>query len=320
MTTFLRRFAYSKKVGLLIKLGFTLVAFWLVFRGIDVEHLRDILERQNHWLLLLAAVLIAGQIVLGALRWHLILGGLSGGCSPIPIRETMRMYYISVFFNCCLPGTVGGDVVRVWLVKSDHVPLPLSINSVLIDRIIALAALGLLVVIMLPWLGHYAQFNTTPLMLLALAASVAGFWLLLRLERLLARWQEWRPVRWLLHFVAGVHRLLEHRQASLLSLLYAVVAHVCYSLSAYVLAQSMAIEVTVIQALTLIPFVALISILPISIGGWGLREASMVGMLSLIGVPQAAALMLSVQLGLVGIVISLPGGLLWLAQRRHMPS
>ncbi len=75
---------------------------------------------------------------------------------------------------------------------------------------------------------------------------------------------------------------------------------------------------TVLQSIALIPLVQLATTMPISIGGWGVREAGMVGLLAMIGVPKAAALLLSIQLGLVVTLVSLPGGILY-ACRRAVP-
>jgi uncharacterized membrane protein YbhN (UPF0104 family) len=57
--------------------------------------------------------------------------------------------------------------------------------------------------------------------------------------------------------------------------------------------------------------VALLTSLPISIGGWGVRETAMIGLLGLVGVPASAALVLSVELGLITMAASLPGLVFW---------
>ena len=63
------------------------------------------------------------------------------------------------------------------------------------------------------------------------------------------------------------------------------------------------------------PLVVLIMTIPISIGGWGVRETAMVALFGLIGVSNEGALVLSVLIGLVGMVSALPGGLIWLLSR-----
>ncbi len=267
--------------------------------------------------LMLAAILFLVQILLGALRWQLVLSVLSTPEHPgLKKLDSFIIFYIGVFFNNCLPGTVGGDVVRAWMAKSEHVPLQTAINSVIIDRMIALAALVILVLLTVPKLGTYLDINAYyvwPLVLLTLAIGWSGF---IHAPRLLARHQHIPPVRWLLYFLQSLRALFSYPKVSTISLIYAFVSHLIYCLIGYVLAQSFGIDLTLLQCILFIPLVVLVSILPISIGGWGVREATMVGMLGLAGVPSTAALMISIELGLINIVASAPAAVLWIFYRR----
>lgn len=316
MAHLFNRFISSKTIGLLVKLGLTCLAFWLVLHNLDFGQLSAIVHQQDHGLLLAASGLILIQIILGALRWRLVLLALAGGANKvIGLWEALRLYYISVFFNCCLPGTVGGDVVRVWLAKSDHIPLPLSINAVIIDRIVALIALGLLVLAAFPILGGLLGLNLW-LAFLLLGAAILGVWSLKHLHRWLLPWRENKLIHAVLYFIECLKLLTQYPKATLFSLVYALFAHVAFCACAYVLAQSLGIAISFLHCLAIVPLVLLATTIPISIGGWGVREASMVGMLGLIGIDKALALVLSVQLGLVTILVSLPGGVLWLLHRR----
>jgi uncharacterized membrane protein YbhN (UPF0104 family) len=61
-----------------------------------------------------------------------------------------------------------------------------------------------------------------------------------------------------------------------------------------------------------VPPISLIQLVPISLAGWGIREAGMVVILAGFGVPAEAALAISVLMGLLLLAIGLPGGLIWL--------
>jgi hypothetical protein len=58
------------------------------------------------------------------------------------------------------------------------------------------------------------------------------------------------------------------------------------------------------------------SMLPVSVAGWGVRELAMVSAFGYVGVPDADALLMSLCFGLLILTISLPGGLLWLVTAR----
>jgi len=60
--------------------------------------------------------------------------------------------------------------------------------------------------------------------------------------------------------------------------------------------------------------------LPISAAGWGVREASLITLLGLIGVDRSASLLLSVELGLLTTLLSIPGGVVWLMLRDRSPT
>jgi hypothetical protein len=69
-----------------------------------------------------------------------------------------------------------------------------------------------------------------------------------------------------------------------------------------------------------VPPVTLIQLVPVSLAGWGVREAALVTALGSFGVPAEAALAISVLVGLCSIVVGLPGGLIWLADWDIAPS
>lgn len=307
---------YSKFFSLAAKIALMFLAFWLVARGVDRQELKEMLVSQNRTAFIGASFFFFTQVFFGSVRWRVVIAALAGAGTKIISRlGALTFFYISVFFNCCLPGTVGGDVVRVWLIKSDHTPLPLAISSVVIDRVIALLALGVMGAITSPLLAGYMEVNAW-LMVSGFSLLFAfAIWILFNLEKLLGRSEFVKKLNWLEYLLQNVSLMLARPSASLSTLFYAVLAHGSFCVAAYILADSLGSPISLIDSFTLIPWVLLISIIPISIGGWGLREAAMVFFLGLVGVPQAVALTLSVQLGLLSVLLSLPAGVLWLVNR-----
>ncbi len=310
---------HSKFFSLLLKIALMLLAFWFVLRGIKVDELKDMLRSQNRFAFMEAAGFLILQVILGAVRWRFVLVGLTRAGGHVLSRfNALKTYYISVFFNCCLPGTVGGDVIRVWLVKSEHTPLPLAISSVVIDRMIALLALGVMGAITMPIFAGYLGISALLLVPLVVVLGGFGLWVLFHLDKVVLRIPMLKSLHWLESLVKNIRLMFTHPKPAFWSLFYAVISHITYCLAAYVLAQSLGSPISALDAVTLVPWVLLIAIIPISIGGWGLREAAMVYMLGLVGVPQVAALAVSVQLGLLSIVISIPAGFLWLVSRKQI--
>src|SRR5690606_26675665 len=100
-----------------------------------------------------------------------------------------------------------------------------------------------------------------------------------------------------------------------------VVVHVAVVASVWLVARGLAIQVSMIDCLVLVPPIVLATTLPISIAGWGVRESATVVGFGFIGVAPADALALSVAFGFVQILIGLPGGIVWMtSKRREVPA
>ena len=84
----------------------------------------------------------------------------------------------------------------------------------------------------------------------------------------------------------------------------------------FVLAMSLGIWVSPLDAFTLVPAALLLAMVPISLAGWGLREDVFIQAFSLAGVTASNALALSVLYGLVGLITGLLGGVVGFAERR----
>jgi hypothetical protein len=81
------------------------------------------------------------------------------------------------------------------------------------------------------------------------------------------------------------------------------------------MARGLRIEIGLWNCFVLLPTVLFLSMLPISVAGWGVREGAMVAALSLVGVPGHQSLALSICFGLCIVAISLSGGAVWFASR-----
>jgi glycosyltransferase 2 family protein len=316
----IKKLLHSKLLNLAAKLGLSLGGLWVAFHDVDFEQLSIVLSGQAYGAIAVVAALIGMHISLGAVRWQLITRTLAAAEARfLSVAEALRLYYISTFFSVFLVGTVGSDVVRVWMARALHVPLPLAINSVIIDRILALLSLSLLVLINSPLLGVLLGFDAVHIIPGVFVAGLFGLWLLFRSEKWLAPYAHWKPIHWFLHFVSSLSLLRKHPLAFMKTLGYAMTAHLCYCLYTYVLAMSLGIEISLLECVILMPLVLLMITLPISIGGWGVREVGMVGLLGVVGVPKEAALTLSIEQGLISMAVAIPAALLWMAQRKKLP-
>jgi len=258
------------------------------------------------------AVLVA-QTGLVTLRWWTVARITE---TALSLRAALRILLIGMFFNQTLPSSVGGDAVRVWLVAREGTTLGKAVNVVLCDRVFALVVLVAIIGTTLPAIYARVSDDATRTALGALVGIGAiGLVVFLiageHIAVLLRRWRATRPFGDL----ASDFRRLFTRPAALAPLLLSTVIHLLTVLAVMLLAWGLDIQVSFLDGLMIVPTVVLLTTLPISVAGWGVREGAMVAGFSLVGVPADGALAVSVLFGLASVIVSLPGGIVWLVGR-----
>ena len=309
-----RRQPYRRWLALGFSLALTAATLYFVLRGIDQQVLQHLLATQNRSLLLAAAIFLLLQIVLAGERWRTILSASMEG-QPPSILSAQAVFYSSIFFNSLPFGTIGGDVARVWLARRFAASVTQLVLSVLGDRILTILALILLVVLTLPTISHPLVLTAWFVAAALFVVGVSGILLLATIERMLRRWRRQRVMYLILRMVEGLRFI--RQPAGLVALFWALSSGLASAFAAYFIARSLGIQVGPIAMIAVMSMVTLVAALPISIGGWGVREASVVALLGLLGVDREAALLLSVEFGLLNMLLSLPGGVIWLSLREH---
>jgi glycosyltransferase 2 family protein len=305
---------FSRRSSTLItvlKVSLSILAIATVLMTVDLSAAWHRMVNQNIWLLVLAAAIMSIQIGLGGLRWRVILKELG---APTKLWHSLRLFYIAAFFNSYLWSSIGGDVMRAWLSHRAHVNASTAVTSVLLDRVAAVAGVALLVLATAPLFMTRAGYIVSGFVPAGIAlAGLAGIYVVAQVHRLPLDWQRTRLMRGCQSLSSATRTIFFHPAAALPALGLAVLAQSAMAISAYVVGLSLDIGLTLLDSLILMQPVALIASLPISIGGWGVREIAMIALLGLVDIPANAVLSLSVQLGLLVMVVSLPGLPLWLS-------
>src|SRR5205814_8329754 len=113
-------------------------------------------------------------------------------------------------------------------------------------------------------------------------------------------------------------RRAEVRRCFLITFALASVTHVCNVLVFFMLGHSLGLAVSLGQWFFVVPSALLLSMLPISAGGWGMREAGLIVALGGLGVPPEEAIVPSIIFGIGILLVALPGGIVWLASGRRL--
>ena len=254
------------------------------------------------------------QLGLVSLRWQHV-NHLVGARTRI--GQAVRLTFIGQFFNQVLPSGVGGDVMRAWLVSREGVPIGRAVTGVLCDRAVALVVLILIIsctFFLLPALvpTEIPAIDSLRIVALIGISSIAAlFFLGAPLSRLLMRYRITESIGKL---VRDLRKVLYSPAVSTMIITLGAAVQFLVVATIIVCAQGMSIPLELGAALLVIPTVMLVSMIPISFAGWGLRETAMIPGLGVVGISASNALAVSVTFGLSHFIVGLPGGVLWLTR------
>ncbi len=306
----------KKILGITVKIFISVALIWYVLGDIDFDSAIQKIQNADLRILALAVFVFYLQLIIGALRWQAVNTAIGALMS---FRDAIRIFFIGIFFSQALPGGTGGDAVRVYLAYKGGLELRGALNGVMLERIAAVVALVLLVDVAQPFFqmritAADADWVASSAVLLTLGA-VAGLGLIMTIDRFFRNFLTYKIVRGFSYLSADTRAVFLKPKNLFFVTLWGIVGHINLSFCVYIIALSLSLDVTLVDCLMLVPPVLLIVAIPISIGGWGVREYAMVAAFGLIGVPKEGATVLSILVGLIGIAISLPGGLVWLLSR-----
>ena len=291
-----------------------LVSAGLLFLALRKANFSDLASRIDAaslgWIGL-AIVVTFLQIFVGVLRWRIV----SAECgAPLATRQAMRFNLIGTFFNQTLPSSIGGDAVRLWLVARGGAGWRAATYSIFVDRAIGLIALAIIIVASLPWSYNLIgdPYGRSALLLVDLAALAGGVGFLLIG---VLPWP-WLKRWWGTHHVHAcaviANRVIFSRQSGPTIAVLSLLVHVLAVVIAWCVVQSIAAPVTFGQIFQLIPPVMLITMLPISIAGWGVREATMGLAFGYAGLMTNEGINISLLFGAVSFIVGAFGGLVWI--------
>lgn len=263
------------------------VALYIVFKNIDSQQLLVLLSTANPLWLVGALIIYNSSKVLSSFRLTFYFRA-----NGIQLSEpaNLRLYYIGMFYNLFLPGGIGGDGYKMWLLHRDQgISAKQSFQSLFFDRVsgmMLLAALGFL----FGWMA-FPEAPWRPLLLVGLVSAL--------------------PANYLLHLIFARHFLPIVHSTSVLSLGVQGLQVCC----AWLLMMSLGIHDHTQVYLTVFLVSSVVSVLPISIGGIGLRELVFITASGFSPISKDASVAFSLMFLMITVISSLPGGLVRIPRR-----
>ena len=246
------------------------------------------------------------QYFLSAWRWCFI---ASKTQSSINDSDAIRYYYIAGFMNNILPTGILGDVYRTLNIKVNNKNssnFVKSLQSVIFERLSGQLAL------VVTFIFSLQLFFIVNQKYMASAYVLAVIILLFVLTKLLFFYQKKNQYFINFKYIFSGKRLYKH---FLLSLIIVLTYITTYIICAY----SLNLKIDLISFFVFAPIILFSMTLPVSIGGWGIRETTALIISFLLGLSVSASVTVAIVYGLCNLLCSLPGAYFFLKKDTVKP-
>jgi len=304
---------------------------YLLFVAVPAEDLAKIFTlflRSDLVQLLFALVCVLGDRLLSSWKWLLLLRVRQPGLPALPVIE---IFFVSTFLGYFLPSSIGGDAIRAFALSRINRDLAGSTSSVVIDRAYGiLGLLGISAVVLLSAIGVFVTVADAAVIWAATAVAVAGVLLISsrtihRLFTSFAGLEKGGPIRTrLARLVSAATQYVDAKRTLVRVFLNSLAVQVLRVLLGVFCGAALGLDVDITVYFIAMPIIVVVTLLPLSIAGFGVREAAFIYFFTRVGVPAYACISLSMLYFAMGILVLIPGAfvftVLGFGRKRNRPS
>jgi uncharacterized protein (TIRG00374 family) len=238
---------------------------------------------------------------------------------PVPsLTQLLKIYCIGLFFNLAFPTAVGGDVMKIYYAAKPSKQYAQSFAATFLDRDAGM--LAMMIIACYATIAHPVSIPGVPVSLIVWGAFVA--FLLVnaaiftpsvhRLFTSLLHRMKMPRIAGKMDRLSSAFQILGREWNVLVgSLAISLVNQFLVISVTWLISEALRLDLSILYFLAFVPVVTLVSMIPITISGMGLRETAFVTLFSAVGVSQASALALALLYSSTIILSAIPGGVLY---------
>jgi uncharacterized membrane protein YbhN (UPF0104 family) len=249
----------------------------------------------------IALFLIIGQLLLLAYRWKIFMNAEK---NLITYDVALNITVASQLANVLFINSVGGIVVKIALARHYGLSILKSICATVADRLMTLLAILVYAVLFLPYFKDFVPPPVLDSLIALIGVSLAIAFLS---PSLLVNFM--KPLimknRHMTSTIIYLRKIIRRSDLAGPVLATSFAGQLFYFMAVCFAAKSIGLQFETTHLMAMLPVITLISSLPISLGGWGIREGAFVFWLNLVGIPAESAFLISVEIGVLGILSAL---------------
>lgn len=298
-----------------------LLIFLFKFNKIDLHDLMRSIRSADKLYLFAAFIVTFLNYILCLLRWDMLLEAKD---IKLSLKRVITSYSGGVFFSLFLPTSIGGDVVRTVDLGAHTGQHKKVLVSVLLDRLSGYVAAVLLSMISLA-LGWKMLRNTSVVIFIFVLAAVLVCLLLCifnkffysKIKGLLSSPKAGRLGEVISDLHEEMHFIRYHRKVVFYNLVLSILVQAVTPVAYYITCISLGVNRDILFFFIFLPVIGALTLLPISIGGLGVRENMSVFFFSGVGILQQTALAMSLFNSFFLLVYGSIGGLVYVFTVHH---
>jgi len=268
-----------KLLKLFLKIGFTALLLYLVLNKINLSEVKKIFQKSNPFYILLALITFFLSQVISSWRLLFFLKNIG---LKISFGFNLRLYLVGMFYNIFLPGGIGGDGYKIFLLrKKSHLPAKQIFGALFFDRLSGLWAMSLAAVILLFFIPS-TVIDIEWLIIIFAAGTIIYYFILQRYFNIVSR-----------HFISSHLKAMGVQLFQMISVVFILLAiDFRNNVSPYLFCFLVS---------------SLVSVIPFTIGGLGAREYVMIYTAFIFNIDKNTGVFISSAFWLISAIVSLQG-------------
>lgn len=310
---------FSKRlVSLLLRLSISIILLFLFFRfnHLNLNKLLESIRLTNKFILALAFFVFFSNYILCLYRWKMLLNAVN---INLPFNRSISSFCAGVFFNLFLPSAIGGDLARS-LDLSTHTRKPREVvATVLLDRLSGY--IGLVIIVLFALFLGWRLIKNDSIVLISTAIITAilivillvlfNQYLFSKVNKLLGSSKAGKIRQVIKNLHEEIHIFRQRKKVILNNLFLSLIIQSISPITFYFTALSLGINKDIVYFFIFLPIIGVITLLPISMGGFGLRENITAILFAKAGVGKDLAGIMALLNSFFILVYGLIGGLLY---------
>ncbi len=291
-----------KERSILIKTAISVFLLALLLFRMDTEILSHALSHFHIKYWVMAIIFCISQMILLSIRWKFL---LNVGKKHLTLRKALEISLTSQLANLAFITSLGGLLARIALTAQHGVGIAKVVIATFFDRLFTILSLVVLSVVFLPGITPYVQkslpahMTEYALITILLGILVLTICIKFIIQKTPQKYRTKNKVRYGIRYL----KVVANNMSLVVKISFiSIVAQTCFFMSTFILCVGSGADINFAQLMTVLPIISLIAALPISIGGWGVREGAFMFGLGILGVSAETSFAISIQVGLIGIM------------------